>query len=158
MLWESLDKAGIPDVTGAWCHGVGGCRMLNVVAVKTRYAGHAMQAAHVAAQCRVGAYIGRLTIVVDEDIDVTDLGDVMWAVCTRCDPATDLDIIKNAWGGPLDPRIHPDDKAIKKYYASRLIIDATKPYDWKERFPHPIGPSPEYKWKTRQKWGHLLTK
>jgi UbiD family decarboxylase len=158
MLWESLEKAGIPDITGAWCHGVGGCRMLNVVSVKTRYAGHAMQAAHVAAECRVGAYIGRLTIVVDEDIDVTDLGDVMWAVCTRCDPANDLDIIKNAWGGPLDPRIHPDDKAIKKFYASRLIIDATKPYDWKERFPHPIGPSPEYKWKTRQKWGHLLKK
>jgi 4-hydroxy-3-polyprenylbenzoate decarboxylase len=156
MLMDEVKKAGVVDVVGAWCHGVGGCRMLNVIQVKTRYAGHAMQAAHVACQCRVGAYIGRLTIVVDEDIDITDLGDVMWAVCTRADPATDLDIIKNAWGGPLDPRIHPDNKAEGNYYASRLIIDATRPFNWKDRFPVPIGPSPEYKWKTREKWGYLL--
>ena len=156
MLLDEVRRAGINDVVGAWCHGVGGCRMLNVVAVNTKYAGHAMQAGHVACQGRVGGYIGRITIVVDEDIDITDLGDVMWAVCSRCDPVTDIDFVKNAWGGPLDPRVPKANKEKKNYYASRMIIDATKPYDWKADFPVPIGPSPEYKWKTREKWGFLL--
>jgi len=156
LLMASVQNAGIPGVKGAWCHAAGGTRMLNIVSVKTQYAGHAMQAAHAAAACRVGASVGRLTIVVDDDIDITDLNDVMWAVCTRCDPASDLDILHNTWSNELDPRIHPDRKAAKNFYASHLVIDATMPYDWKDRFPEPIGPTPEYKWKTRAKWGHLL--
>ncbi|MCL5958945.1 MAG: UbiD family decarboxylase, partial [Chloroflexi bacterium] len=132
--------------------GVGGCRLLNVVSIKQRYPGHARQAGHVAAMCRAGAYLGRLVIVVDDDIDVSDLNDVMWAVVTRSDPATSMDIINRAWSGPLDPAIHPDAKG----FNSRLIIDATRPYEWRDRFPTAIGPSPEYKRETRQKWGYLL--
>src|SRR5207247_329656 len=83
--------------------GVGGCRLLNVVAIKQRYPGHARQAGNVAAMCRAGAYLGRLVIVVDDDIDVTDLDEVMWAVCTRSDPERSIALIKWAWSGPLDP-------------------------------------------------------
>ncbi|HZD57803.1 MAG TPA: UbiD family decarboxylase [Anaerolineales bacterium] len=152
MLHKALRDAGVPDVTAVWCHGVGGCRLLNVVAIKQRYAGHARQAGHVAAMCRVGAYLGRIVIVVDDDIDVTDLGDVMWAVCTRSDPERSIDLIKRAWSGPLDPAIPPD----KKGFNSRLIIDACRPWEWRDEFPPTIGPSLEVKRATREKWGHLL--
>lgn len=152
LLKKAVEDAGVPDVTAVWCHGVGGCRLLNVVAIKQRYPGHARQAGHVAAMCRVGAYLGRIVIVVDDDIDVTDLGDVMWAVCTRSDPERSLDIIKRAWSGPLDPAIHPDEKG----FNSRLIIDACRPWEWRDKFPPAIGPSVEVKWATREKWGHLL--
>lgn len=152
MLHKALKDAGVPDVTAVWCHGVGGCRLLNVVAIKQRYPGHARQAGHVAAMCRVGAYLGRIVIVVDDDIDVTDLGDVMWAVCTRSDPEGSIDLIKRAWSGPLDPAIRPD----KKGFNSRLIIDACRPWEWRDEFPPAIGPSVEVKRATREKWGHLL--
>jgi len=46
-------------------------------------------------------------IVVDDDIDVSSLEEVMWAVVTRSDPATSIDIIHNAWSTALDPRILP---------------------------------------------------
>ena len=152
MLHKALKDAGVPDVTAVWCHGVGGCRLLNVVAIKQRYPGHARQAGHVAAMCRVGAYLGRLVIVVDDDIDVTDLGDVMWAVCTRSDPSRSLDLIQRAWSGPLDPAIPPGEKG----FNSRLIIDACRPWEWRDEFPPAIGPSLEVKRATREKWGHLL--
>jgi len=152
LLRREIRLAGVPDVTAAWCHGVGGCRLLNAVAIKQRYPGHARQAGHVAAMCRAGAYLGRLVIVVDEDIDVTDLGEVMWAVCTRSDPDRSLDIIRRAWSGPLDPAIHPDSKG----FNSRLIIDATRPYEWRDQFPPAIGPEPAYKKETRDKWGWIL--
>jgi 4-hydroxy-3-polyprenylbenzoate decarboxylase len=152
LLRREIRLAGVPDVTAAWCHGVGGCRLLNVIAIKQRYPGHARQALHVAAMCRAGAYLGRLVIVVDEDIDVTDLDEVMWAVCTRSDPERSLDIIKRAWSGPLDPAIPPDAKG----FNSRLLIDACRPWEWKDQFPHAIGPEPAYKRETRDKWGWIL--
>ncbi|HEX9077628.1 MAG TPA: UbiD family decarboxylase [Anaerolineae bacterium] len=152
LLKREIEAAGVPDVTAVWCHGVGGCRLLNVVAIKQRYPGHARQAGHVAAMCRTGAYLGRLVIVVDDDIDVTDLNEVMWAVVTRADPETSLDIIHRAWSGPLDPAIPPD----KKGFNSRLIIDACRPWEWRDKFPPAIGPSPEVKRQTREKWGYLL--
>jgi UbiD family decarboxylase len=152
LLKREIEAAGVPDVTAVWCHGVGGCRLLNVVAIKQRYPGHSRQAGHVAAMCRTGAYLGRYVIVVDEDIDVTDLNEVMWAVVTRSDPETSLDIIHRAWSGPLDPAIPPD----KKGFNSRLIIDACRPWEWRDKFPPAIGPSPEVKRETREKWGYLL--
>jgi 4-hydroxy-3-polyprenylbenzoate decarboxylase len=151
-LRRELRLAGIPDVVGAWCHPVAGCRLLNVVSIKQRYPGHARQAGHVAAMTRAGAYLGRLTIVVDEDIDITDLNEVMWAVVTRADPERDLDIIHRAWSGPLDPAIKPDQKG----FNSRLIIDATRPWEWRDEFPPAIGPEPEQKRITRERWSWIL--
>ena len=77
--------------------------MFNVIAIKQAYPGHARQAGLLAASCQSGSYIGRFVVVVDEDVDPTDLFDVMWAMCTRCDPAEDIEIIRSAWSGPLDP-------------------------------------------------------
>ena len=72
---------------------------------------------------RSGGYLGRYVVVVDEDVDPTNLEEVVWAMCTRSDPERSLDIIKRAWSGPLDPAIRPD----KKGFNSRAIIDATRP-------------------------------
>ena len=152
LLIRELQAAGVPGVLDAHCFGVGGCRLFNVVKIQPRYAGHARQAGHVAAMCRVGAYLGRYTVVVDEDIDCTDINDVIWAIVTRGDPERSLDIIKRAWSGPLDPAIHPDEKG----HNSRLIIDATRPWEWRDRFPQAIGPDAETKLETRKKFGWIL--
>src|SRR5215472_14335152 len=105
LLRENIEKAGVPGVTAAWAHEVGNARLLLAVAVNQRYPGHAKQAGHIAAQCHVGAYCGRYVIVVDDDIDVSNLEEVIWALITRSDPATSIDIVRGAWSTPLDPRI-----------------------------------------------------
>ena len=152
LLEEELRLAGVPDVTGVWCHEVGGCRLLNVVAIKQRYPGHARQAATVAVSCRGGAYLGRYTIVVDDDIDITDLNDVMWAVCTRTDPAQSIDILRRFWSGPLDPIIPVG----KKGLSSRAIIDACRPWEWKDDFPEVIQAPPELMKSVKERWGDIL--
>jgi UbiD family decarboxylase len=151
-LRRELRRAGVPDVTAAWCHGVGGCRLFNAVAIRQRYPGHAVQAGHVAAQCRAGAYLGRVVVVVDDDIDVSDLSEVIWAICTRSDPERDFEIIRRAWSGPLDPAIEPG----RKGHNSRVIIDATRPWEWRDRFPQPVGPSPAEKAATRERWSWII--
>lgn len=74
-------------------------------------------------------------VVVDDDIDVYDMNDVLWAMCTRVDPAVDTDFIRRAWSGPLDPVIPKD----RKGFNTRAIIDATKPYEWAKDFPRLSG-------------------
>jgi 4-hydroxy-3-polyprenylbenzoate decarboxylase len=64
-----------------------------------------------------------------------------------------MDIIRRAWSGPLDTAIHPDEKGLN----SRLLIDATRPWEWRDKFPETIGPEPEVKRETRARWGHLLS-
>lgn len=153
LLLRDLRRAGVPGVVDAQCFAVGGNRLFNVVSIQPKYAGHARQVLHVAAMCHAGAYLGRIVVVVEDDIDITDLQDVIWAIVTRSDPERSIDIIHRAWSGPLDPAIHPDHKG----HNSRLLIDATRPWEWRDRFPPTIGPDPETKRETRERWGYLLT-
>lgn len=156
LMRDELEKVGIPDVTGVWQHEVGGSRMFTVVSVHQRYPGHARQALHVAAQCHAGGYAGRYVVVVDEDIDVTNLEEVIWAMVSRSDPATSIDIIQHAWSTALDPRIPPEKKAKKDYTNSRGLIDATRPYEWKDQFPAVNVPPRAVRQAAMQRWGYLL--
>jgi UbiD family decarboxylase len=129
-VWNAMERAGVPDIRGVYLPPPAQ-RFMIVVAIKQRYPGHAKQAALVACQCHPGAYLGRYVIVVDEDIDITDINEVVWAISTRSDPATSVDILRRTWSGPLDPIIPPDHKG----HNSRMIIEATRPYEWRDRFP-----------------------
>jgi UbiD family decarboxylase len=152
MLLRELKGTGVPGVVDANCFAIGGTRLFNVVSIQQRYAGHARQVLHAAATVPAAAYMGRVVTVVDDDIDVTDLEDVIWAIVTRADPSRAVDILTRQLSGPLDPAIPPDDKM----YNSRLLIDATKPWEWRDSFPQSLGPDPATKAATRQKWGYLL--
>ena len=156
LIRENITKAGVPDVRAAWAHEVGTARMLVAVAIKQRYGGHARQVGHVAAQCHVGAYAGKYVVVVDEDIDVSNLEELTWAMLTRSDPATSIDIVPESWSTPLDPRISPQDRAIGNFRNSRAIIDACRPFHWRNEFPK-VNESPkEVQAEARKKWGWLL--
>lgn len=156
LLYEELAKAGVPDITGVWQHEAGGSRMLTVVAINQRYGGHARQALHIAAQCHTGGYAGKYVIVVDDDIDPSNLEEVMWAVCTRSDPAESIDLIRRAWSTPLDPRITPERRAAGDFTNSRALIDATRPWEWRNQFPPVNVPAQGDKQQARERWGYLL--
>jgi UbiD family decarboxylase len=156
LLKRNIVAAGVPDVKDVWCHEVGGSRMLTGVSITQRYPGHATQAGHIASQCHAGAYAGKWVIVTDDDIDVTDLEELIWAALMCCDPATEMDFIKNAWTSNADPRLHPDEKAKGNATNSRLIIDATKPFHWRDRFPKSTKPREELLELAREKFSYLL--
>ena len=155
VLKESMTKAGVPDVTEVWAHEVGGSRLFLAVAIKQRYPGHAVQAGHIAAMCHAGAYLGRFVIVVDEDVNVTDLEEVIWAACTRCDPVSNINFIENAWSSALDPILSPQDRKDGKLYNSRAIIDACRPFHWKDDFQKVNAPSPDARREAWDRWAHL---
>jgi UbiD family decarboxylase len=153
MIWDEVERAGLSGVVGVWVHEFGGARMFNVIAIKQAYPGHARQAGLLAAGCQSASYLGRFVVVVDEDVDPSDLFDVMWAVCTRCDPAQDIEFVRRAWSGPLDPML---DKASSTN--SRAIIDACRPFERLKDFPMVARASPELTRKVKEKFSDILGK
>ena len=130
MIWDEIERAGLNGVKGVWCHEAGGARLFNVVAIEQAYGGHARQAGLLVAGCQSGNYLGRYVIVVDHDIDPTSGFEVIWALSTRSDPSQDIEIIRRAWSGPLDPMLRSGVRT-----NSRAIIDACRPFEWMDEFP-----------------------
>ncbi len=154
MIWQELEAAGVPDVRGVWCHESGGSRLLVFVSIKQRYPGHARQAGMVAGFCHSAAYLGRYVVVVDEDIDVTNTNDVLWAIATRSNPDQDIEIVRRCWSGALDPIVPTDHKG----HSSRAIIDACRPYEWIGDFPPVAESSDAVRRAAQLKWGKILAK
>lgn len=123
-IWDDLDKLGIPGVQGVYAHpaGAGGFGM-TVISLEQRYAGHAAQCLALAAQVPGGAYYTKWIIAVDEDIDPTDMDQVIWAMSSRCNPVEDIDVLRNTWSTWLDPTQNPPEE---RPYGSKALINACK--------------------------------
>jgi 4-hydroxy-3-polyprenylbenzoate decarboxylase len=149
-IWSNLEAAGVTDVTGVWQHVA---QLMTVVALRQRYDGHAKRAALIAA---AQGYMGRLVVVVDNDVDPSDINDVMWAITTRCEPSEQIDIVRNAWSSALDPRIPADAKDRGTTSHSKLIIEAVRPFAWKDKFPPTSALSHDDARAIAEKWGSVL--
>jgi len=154
-VWNALDSLGIPGVMGVWEMPVGS-RFMVVVSIKQMYQGHSRQAGMAVASSRSAGFAGRFVIIVDDDIDPTDMNDVMWAVATRCDPASAIDFVRNCWSGGIDPVIPPEKRERGEFTTSRAIVDACKPYYWKDKFPKVNKISAELAQNTMKNWKELF--
>jgi UbiD family decarboxylase len=69
-------------------------------------------------------------IVVDDDVDIFDMNDVLWAIATRVRAEKDIVLIPGAKGAILDPISDPENFTLTK-----MGIDATRPHgrDFAER-------------------------
>jgi 2,5-furandicarboxylate decarboxylase 1 len=76
----------------------------------------------------------KYVIVVDEDVDIFDMNDVMWAIATRVRAEKDMIFIPGAKGAILDPTSDP-----KTFTLTKMGIDATRPTgrDFAERLVIP---------------------
>jgi 4-hydroxy-3-polyprenylbenzoate decarboxylase len=151
-LMDSLEGAGIPDVRGVWVHQAGSGRTFVAVSIKQRYFGHARQAGLVASQVNPIGYCGRYVVVVDEDIDPTDIHDVVWAMGTRSDPVRDLQVLEKTWSSRLDPMAESESLP----YNSRVVIDACIPYERREEFPKVAQTSRELAADVRAKFADVF--
>jgi UbiD family decarboxylase len=151
-LWEHLERSGVTDVAGVWGFYNG---LLSVVALRQRYAGHAKQALITAAGFRHGD-MKTYYVAVDDDIDPTNLNEVLWAMCTRVDPATAVDVIKDAWTADLDPRVSPARRVAGDLTVGRMLINACKPFGWRDQFAKTNMFNVEERRKLEAKWGDLL--
>ncbi|HEY6201025.1 MAG TPA: UbiD family decarboxylase [Candidatus Binatia bacterium] len=151
-IWQALEAAGLPEILGVWNHEGGPATRFTAIQIRQRYPGHSRNVLHVASNCAAGAYNGKWTVVVDEDIDCSDLDQVLWAMCTRFDPMTDIDTIQRAWSSGRDPMFLPGN------FNNRILIDACMPYErkLKGKFPTVVDVSPEMRARLKAKFAKIL--
>jgi 4-hydroxy-3-polyprenylbenzoate decarboxylase len=127
-LWTDLTKMEIPGIKSVYTLPEGSGRFIVVVSVQQMYPGHADQVGAAVIASNTGTYGVKAVIIVDDDIDADDLPRVWWALGTRYNPARGTQIINRGRSTPLDPALGADEN---KFITSRIILDATIPFDWK---------------------------
>ncbi|MBI4291573.1 MAG: UbiD family decarboxylase [Betaproteobacteria bacterium] len=126
-ICDNLESMGIPGITGAYAHpGAANAYGLVVIALKQLYPGHASQVLALAAQCPASAYCTKWIIAVDDDVDPTDIDEVMWAMTTRANPSDDIDVLRNTWTNRNDQSLAPDARP----YGSKALINACMPHKY----------------------------
>ena len=134
-ILEDLDRLGVSGIKSVYATpaAIGGYGMI-VVSLKQRYAGHVAQVLALTAQCPAAAFFVKWIVAVDDDVDPTDINQVLWALSTRCNPSENVEFLKNTWSSPLDPSQYPP--ALRPY-GSKALIDACKPHRHLDNFPTP---------------------
>ncbi|MBW2077339.1 MAG: phenylphosphate carboxylase subunit beta [Deltaproteobacteria bacterium] len=148
-LWQQLTAMRIPGIKAIYCPPEGAGRMLAIISVKQMYPGHADQVLTAAISTEMGAYGLKTVIVVDDDIDPWDIPRVLYALSFRFQPNRSQ-VIKRGRSTPLDPSVPISERGM----TGRLLLDATIPYDWKEK-PIPIELDPEVVKKVHSRWSEL---
>jgi UbiD family decarboxylase len=130
-IWQQIENAAVTGVTGVWIHF---SNLMMVVSLKQQYSGHAVQALLAAASPVGIGGMHRLFVAVDDDIDPTNLEQVMWAVCPRTDPTESVQIVR-AMTTLIDPRVPPEKRERGELNIGWMLIDACKPFHWRDKFP-----------------------
>jgi 3-polyprenyl-4-hydroxybenzoate decarboxylase len=68
---------------------------------------------------------------VDDDIDPTNVGQVLWAMATRSRPAHSIDILRETWSTFLDPSQNPPEI---RPWGSKALINACMEYKFIKSF------------------------
>jgi 2,5-furandicarboxylate decarboxylase 1 len=110
-LYKSI-KGAVPTLVDVHVPGP----FFLVVSIKKRFAGQAQSA--IIAAFSAEMYLKQV-IVVDDDVDITNLQEVLWAVATRVQADRDIFVIPGARGSSLDP------SALAEGVVSKMGIDAT---------------------------------
>jgi len=146
-LWNDLEDARVPGIKGVYCLPEATGRMWSVISVKTSYPGHGMHVGTAAVGSSSGHYRMKGFIIVDDDIPADDLSKVFWALGVRFDPERDTHIITKTRSTPLDPSLPINERMV----GSKIIMDATIPYEWEEK-PIEIQLDEETVKKVQKRW------
>ncbi len=150
-LWEGLEGVKIPGIQGVYCPPAAGGRFMAIISVKQMYHGHATHAGLAAFSTVMGNYGLKTVIVVDEDIDPENIDQVIYAVGLRYQPERGTQILTRGRSTPLDPSL----EIANRDMTSRILIDATIPYEWKEK-PIPIELDGEVAKRVRAQWNQYF--
>jgi UbiD family decarboxylase len=116
-IWNALARV-IPNVTGVHVPLSGTSSFVAFVSIRQSRPGEAKHVIPIV--LGVDHYL-KLVVVVDDDIDVLDESEVLWAMATRMQADRDLVVISGSLGALLDPSA--DDRGV----TAKLGIDATRP-------------------------------
>jgi 2,5-furandicarboxylate decarboxylase 1 len=114
----------VPSVTAVYMPVSGACRFTAYVAIKKRVPGEGKSAGLAALAANPNV---KIAVVVDDDIDIYDEQQVLWAIATTFEADTGLAVIPNAMGSHLNPSAYGEVRSQKGPMNTKMVIDATRP-------------------------------
>lgn len=140
-----------PEISDFYLPPEGCSYRLAVVSMKKQYPGHAKRVMMgIWSFLRQFMYT-KFVIVTDDDIDVREWKDVIWAMTTRMDPARDITLVENT---PID---YLDFASPTTGLGSKIGFDATNKWsgETNRNWGHPIRMSKEIKARVDEIWPSL---
>ena len=104
-VFVPLLQKQFPEIVDFYLPPEGCSYRMAVISMKKAYAGHAKRLMFGLWSVLRQFMYTKFIVVVDEDIDPTNIQEVLWAMETRVDPATDIQLVDGCWSTPLDPRM-----------------------------------------------------
>lgn len=161
---RKLEQAGVPGIQGVFYLSR---PSFKVVAMKQMYDEHVDDVMRVLEPGGNQHSGNHIWVLVDDDIDFTNPQEVLWAMATRLVPETGVHVLPGMAEWQLDPRVPPGERSAPKmdhsqdhgrnyYSAHNLVINACRPYAWKDEFPKVNVNSPELRQRTVDKWRELF--
>ena len=141
-----------PEIVDFYLPPEGCSYRMAVISMKKQYAGHAKRVMLGTWSFLRQFMYTKFVIVVDDDIDVRNWQDVIWAMTTRMDPARDLTILENT---PID---YLDFASPVSGLGSKVGFDATNkwPGETNREWGRTITMSPEVIKKVDKMWDTLF--
>lgn len=152
VTWDHLEASGVQNIRGVWAYAR---QLMMVVSIEQTGAGDAMHALLAAAGRKRSGGMERYFVVVDEDIDITDINHVLWALFTRVDPHESIQVLRTPTTA-IDPRLSPAKKAAGDLSMGIVLIDACKPFAWKDSYPKSNRFAESDRIALREKWKSVL--
>ena len=140
-----------PEIVDFYLPPEGCSYRMAVVSMNKQYAGHAKRVMFgVWSFLRQFMYT-KFVIVTDDDVNVRDWQDVIWAITTRMDPARDTTIVANT---PID---YLDFASPVSGLGSKMGFDATNkwPGETDREWGRPISMDPEVRKRVDEMWDEL---
>lgn len=122
---KMFEEQGPAGVTAIHCPPAGDSYLGTVIQMRPYYIGHSRDVARAWMSSQL-AYVAKYVVVVDEDIDPFDLGQVWWAMQSRTQGSRDIEVLPFGRTSRSDPSVPPD----RGEWTDRVIIDATKKLDY----------------------------
>ncbi len=128
--YKLLHDNGFTNVSQVEYLECAGANAIVVVKIKKRHPEDAKDALRLLAK----KFIGKIAIAVDEDINIRDEANVLWAIAYRSQPYRDTEVV-DAPLFALDPSVAPPGEprgltSGKRPRSSALLIDATMPWPY----------------------------
>lgn len=140
-----------PEIVDFYLPPEGCSYRLAVISMNKQYAGHAKRVMLGTWSFLRQFMYTKFVIVTDDDVDVRDWKDVIWAMTTRMDPARDITVLENT---PID---YLDFASPTSGLGSKIGFDATNkwPGETTREWGIPIDMSSEIKAKVDRMWESL---
>ncbi len=161
---QILERAGIPGIEGVFTLSRPSFKVVGIKQMYDEHVEDVMRALEPGGFHHSGNHVW---VLVDDDIDIYNTQEVMWAIASRTIPQTAVRVVQGTAEWQLDPRIPPGERSDPRmdhsqdhgrhiYRADSMIINACRPYEWKDEFPKVNVNSRELRESVERKWQALF--